>query len=65
MDNSTALLTVEEAAARLGLRRSKAYELIARGELGSIKIGKARRVPVRLLSEFIDRLIAEQTGTAA
>lgn len=59
------LLTVEQAADRLGLRRSKAYELIQKGDLGSVKIGKSRRVPVRLLDEFVERLIAEQVESVA
>lgn len=58
--DSANLLTVEQAADRLGLRRSKTYELLAKGELGSVKIGKARRVPLRLVEAFIERLIAEQ-----
>ena len=61
MDESL-LLTVEEAGARLGLKRSKTYELLARGALGSVQIGRCRRVPVVLLERFVRRLIAEQVG---
>lgn len=54
------LLTIEQAAGCLGLRRSKTYELIQTGELGSVKIGKLRRIPVRLIEAYVERLIAEQ-----
>jgi len=50
------LLTVVEAGRRLGLRRSKTYELILSGELPSVKIGGARRVLVSDLHEFVERL---------
>lgn len=38
------LLTIAEAAERLCLSRSKVYELIADGELPTVRIGRARRV---------------------
>lgn len=46
---------VLEAAERLGISRSKAYELIAAGKLPSIKIGGSVRVPAEALKEWIDR----------
>ncbi len=57
------LLTVSEAADLLGLGRSKAYELVMRGELKSIQIGRARRIPVTALDEFIKR-VAGEWGTS-
>jgi excisionase family DNA binding protein len=56
------LLTVVEAAARLGLKRSKAYELIQRRELASIKIDGSRRVLLTDLDAFVRRLRDEQAG---
>jgi len=53
------LITVTEAARRLGLGRSATYVLIQRGELLSIKIGGSRRVAVADLAEFVERLRAE------
>jgi len=50
------LVTVEEAARRLALSRSVVYALIGRGELGSLKIGSSRRVPVDALDAFVARL---------
>jgi excisionase family DNA binding protein len=50
------LLTVEEAGAAIGLARSKMYELIAAGEVESLKIGKSRRVPADALTAYVNRL---------
>ncbi|SNR47865.1 transcriptional regulator, AlpA family [Haloechinothrix alba] len=55
------LVTVPEMAHRLGIGRSLGYELINKGEIASVKIGKSRRVPC---SE-IDRYIAEHTQHGA
>lgn len=55
-----ALLTIPEVASRLALGRSHVYQLIMRGEIPSIKIGKSRRVPAGTLEEFIERRLREQ-----
>jgi excisionase family DNA binding protein len=55
------LLTVAEAAQRMGLGRSFTYDLIRRGAIVSIKIGGARRVAVADIDEFVERLRAEAT----
>jgi excisionase family DNA binding protein len=47
------LLTVVEAARELGISRSKLYELLADGELASVRIGRTRRIAVSALEEFI------------
>jgi excisionase family DNA binding protein len=52
------LLTVPEAAARLSLGRSKVYELLTRGELQAVRIGRAVRIPVAELEHFVARLAA-------
>ena len=57
---SETLLTVNEAAARLALGRTTVYELIARRELTTIKIGRARRVPESAIEQWIARQIVEQ-----
>ena len=56
------LLTVQQAAARLALGRSTVYELIARRELKTIKIGRARRVPESALEEWIAQQLRDQGG---
>lgn len=60
MNDDGLLLRVDEAASRLQIRRSKLYQLLQSGELGSIRLGRARRIPTRLLEEYIERLITEQ-----
>lgn len=52
------LLRVEEAAELCGLGRSKVYELVASGELESVQIGKARRIPRAALEAFVENLRA-------
>src|SRR5262249_54626941 len=54
------LLTVPEAAQALGLGRSVIYELLVAGELAGVKIGRARRIPVRSLEAFIARRMAKE-----
>lgn len=51
------LLRVEEAAEWLGISRTKAYDLVYRGTLRSVTIGRSRRVPVAALEAFVDRLL--------
>jgi excisionase family DNA binding protein len=57
---SRLLLTIPEAALALGIGRSLCYELVLRGELPSIKLGRARRIPVASLEAFVARRAAEQ-----
>ena len=52
---TASLLTVQAAAQRLALSRSMLYNLMERGDLAYVKIGRARRIP---LSE-VERLIRE------
>ena len=53
------LVSVEEAAGLLGIGRTTLYELIRRGEVRPIRIGRCVRIPQRELEAYIDRLIAE------
>ena len=48
------LLRVTEAAEALSLSRSKTYELIQSGELPSVRIGRATRVPVGALRTWVE-----------
>ncbi len=50
------LLTPEEAAEQLGLSRSTIYELLRKGDLKSISIGRSRRIPTAALRTFISEL---------
>ena len=53
------LLTAAEAAAVLKIGRSKLYELIARGGIDSVKLGRCRRFRRSDLDRFIRNLAAE------
>ena len=50
------LLTPEEAAKALSVGRTRVYELIRTGALGSVRIGSSRRVPVAAVESFVARL---------
>jgi excisionase family DNA binding protein len=54
------LLTIPETSDALGLGRSAVYELLLLGEIASIKIGRARRVPLKALEDFVARRLGEQ-----
>lgn len=59
---TTVLLTVEDAAQALALGRTKIYELLETGTLRSVKIGRARRIPVDALHEFVRAIDAGSAG---
>jgi len=54
------LVSPDEAADRLSITRRRVFELIKRGELRSVKLGKRRLISVDALREFVARLEAEQ-----
>jgi excisionase family DNA binding protein len=54
------LLTPEEAAERLSVGRSRIFELIASGQLRSVRLGASRRIPTAALVEFVNELSAAQ-----
>lgn len=58
----TELLTIPEVMVRLRLSRAKVYELIATGELASVKIGRCRRVVPSALVDYIGALTADQVA---
>ena len=47
-------LTVMEAAEVLGISRTLAYELVARGELPSLRMGRRIVVPRRALESLLE-----------
>ena len=59
------LLTPAEAAISLRLARSTIYELMGAGQLPSVRIGRARRIPVQAIRDFLVGLGAELSGDAA
>lgn len=52
-DPQARLLSAEEAAEHLGVSRGLIYDLLNAGELGSVRIGSRRLVPVASLVRFI------------
>lgn len=50
------LLTVEEAAKRLGIGRTFAWRLVRTGDLESVQIGRLRRIHVDAIRDYTDRL---------
>jgi excisionase family DNA binding protein len=57
VDQDRLLVRVPEAAERLGLSRSSLYELIAAGELRVVRYGRAVRVPVSELANWVERQV--------
>ena len=53
-------IPVPEACETSGIKKSKLYELIAIGEIKSVKIGRARRISLASLQEWMERLVSEQ-----
>jgi excisionase family DNA binding protein len=49
-------LTVAEAARVLGIGRSTLYELIAAGAIDTVHIGRAHRVALTALQEYVENL---------
>ncbi len=58
------LLKVADVMERLQLGKSKVFELLATGELESLKIDGARRVPEEAVDDFIEKRRAEARATA-
>lgn len=54
-------LNPAEAAQALGMCRASIYNMIARGELRAVKLGRSTRVPVA----EIERLLGGDSGEAA
>jgi excisionase family DNA binding protein len=54
------LMTPAEAAEVLAISRSVVYDLIAKGTLSSIKVGRSRRVLRKSLEDFVNRELSDQ-----
>ncbi len=54
-----------EAAETLGVSRARLYQLIAAGEIGSVKIGVSRRVPAVDLDAYVSRLRSQHGADGA
>ena len=52
-------VTVPQAAEMLGLGRSTTWQLVRRGRLRSLRVGKRVLIPVRELERFLTEAMAE------
>ena len=50
------LLTVEQAAQRLGIGRTLMYSLVRDGDVESVQIGRLRRILADAISRYVDQL---------
>lgn len=54
------LLTVEEAAQRLHIGRTRMFSLVKFGEIESVRVGRLRRIHPNALEAFAQRLQSQQ-----
>ncbi len=59
---SPLLLTPEEAADALRIGRTRLYELLAAGEIASVKVGHSRRIQPAALQRYVERLTGDSSG---
>ncbi|MBA3489905.1 MAG: helix-turn-helix domain-containing protein [Longispora sp.] len=59
------VLTIEQAAKRLGIGRTTMYGLVMSGEVRSVTIGRLRRVPARCLDEYVNHLLDQPINLPA
>jgi excisionase family DNA binding protein len=57
------LLTVEEAAERLHIGKTKTYTLVKAGEIESVLIGRLRRIHIDAVNAYAARLTADQPNS--
>lgn len=60
MQDTPLLVDVVEAGRRLSCGRTTICELIAAGQLESVKVGRLRRIPVEALDDYVARLRVKQ-----
>jgi len=55
------LIDCGEVARRLGIGRTKTFQMMASGDLPAIRIGRCVRVPVAALDLWVEAQLAEKT----
>jgi excisionase family DNA binding protein len=53
------LYTIREVEDVLGVSRATVYNLIERGDLRRVKVGKSARIPRTSIVEYVERLESE------
>jgi excisionase family DNA binding protein len=61
LSESPMLLTVEEAARLIRIGRTTTYELVMRGRIQSVKVGRRRLVVRQGLNRYVAELLASQS----
>lgn len=64
---SPRLYTAIEVAEHLQLSRGTIYSLVSRGEIDSLKLGRARRFTAQHINEYVNRdrqVVIDYTGNA-
>ncbi len=51
----SSVLTVEELAETLRIAVSSAYRLVQRGDVRSVRVGRAIRIPVEAVKQFLSQ----------
>lgn len=59
------VLTIDEAAERLGIGQTLMSALVRSGEVESVRIGRLRRIPTECLAEYVQRLRGSRRGNPA
>lgn len=59
------LLRPKEAMEAIGIGKSKFYEMLSAGEISVVRIGRALRIPVSSLDEWIERNKIEASNGGA
>ena len=62
-DNLSLLVSVEQAAAILGIGRTRFFDLVMSHAVASVKIGRRRLIVRSSLAEFVERLVRDQAVT--
>ena len=50
----------EDAAAIIGVARTRMFQLLRSGEIPSLKLGRIRRIRIERLREYLERAEADQ-----
>ena len=58
MDRNPDFYRIEEAATQLAVGRTFLWGLIVRGEIKTVKLGRATRIPASELRRFVAKLTA-------
>jgi excisionase family DNA binding protein len=57
--------SVDEACSALSIGRTAVFDLLRRGEIASVKVGRRRLIPVASLDAYLAQLVAEQIDQSA